>query len=264
MYCKRFLISLFLIVLLGSCKRNHVVIAEDKLVDVMADLHYAQSVRTISGRVREDFSDRDVDNLVYQKYGVSKLQVDSSLKFYATDTHRFEKIYDRVLEKLLKLETEIKAGSFLRSEIKLDSLAHYFSFDSVYKNQIIKELWDKNRKMIFPDDNEKGTGIYRVNLLPTVGPELLLKYSVLINEKEKSDSIFSSMIIEYVDGSKDSTGIYLKNSLNASTYQLMLKVDKNKIPAILRGEFAGRKVYREKYYITIDSIRLYQMNSMSL
>lgn len=102
--------------LLASCdegkeKTPEYLLEEDKMVAVMVDMHIietASNLKLISAdsatiRYQEMFSS------IFVTHEISKADYDSSLFYYATQTEQMPLIYDRVLERMYEMESEVNA-----------------------------------------------------------------------------------------------------------------------------------------------------------
>jgi response regulator RpfG family c-di-GMP phosphodiesterase len=106
---------LFLVVAL-SCSRgssNYSIIGEEKMVDVLVDIHMADATLNVANlRVVADTS---IIKLYYsdvlKKHNFTQKQFDNSIKYYSSKPKDFEKIYEKVSEKLAKLESEFQEKS---------------------------------------------------------------------------------------------------------------------------------------------------------
>ena len=96
---------------LQSCSRGDGArpeINKDKLVDVLVDIHITDGYLLYSGtRI-----DRDRDKIegaydyVLRKHNITPKQFRNTMKYYSRHTGDYERLYNKVIEKLTKLETE--------------------------------------------------------------------------------------------------------------------------------------------------------------
>lgn len=87
---------------LASCKpdRGKPCIDEEKMVEVLVDIHIAQAAL-----VREPGGDERKNNAVYYenllaKHGVNEVLFDSAVAWYSKNPDLFEKLYEKVSEKI--------------------------------------------------------------------------------------------------------------------------------------------------------------------
>ena len=83
-------------------------IKKDVLINVLFDIHLTDGYLSYSGaRI-----DRDRDRIegaydyVRRKYNITPTQFSNTMKYYSRHTDDYEKLYNKVIEKLTKYETE--------------------------------------------------------------------------------------------------------------------------------------------------------------
>lgn len=111
----RFLPSI-LLVLLFSCqetteKKPDYLLDEDKMVSVMVDMHLVETAQNLKV-IEPDSANLNYDRMfesIFVSHGVTKTAFDSSLYYYSTRTDDMNVIYDKVLEQLSELESEVKS-----------------------------------------------------------------------------------------------------------------------------------------------------------
>ncbi|HEY0900071.1 MAG TPA: DUF4296 domain-containing protein [Sphingobacteriaceae bacterium] len=107
------LLALFLgLIFLVSCTREKTpdgLIARDKMVSVLADVHLVEGYSTT---VMNGDSMKQVlanyMNLVYKKHQIDSLKFRKSLKYYSADPKVLNQMYDEVLVKLEAQQNENK------------------------------------------------------------------------------------------------------------------------------------------------------------
>jgi len=83
-------------------------IKRDKLVDVLFDIHLVDGYLAYSG-TRVDRDRNKIENAywyVLRKHNVTPRQFDNTMKYYSNHIDDYEKIYNKVIEKLTRYETE--------------------------------------------------------------------------------------------------------------------------------------------------------------
>ncbi len=103
-----FIISLILF----SCanvKRKY-LIPDKVLVPLLVDLHIADGIGAAQRALPlpEDLDSAALYNSIFEKYGVSRTQFDSTMTYYTDHPKNFNKIYEKVIEKLSRLESDLK------------------------------------------------------------------------------------------------------------------------------------------------------------
>ena len=111
---------LFILLLTGlvSCyhenkpeiKKPDPFIPEDRFVDIIVDIQIAEGVisqrRLNKVSVSNGFKD-SVYQVVFDHYGINARQLAENMDYYNNDPKNMEKIYDKVLAKLSKIEAGI-------------------------------------------------------------------------------------------------------------------------------------------------------------
>ena len=111
-------IQIFLFVLLAAvgCKKADVVtppenlIPENEMVSLLTDIHLVEGARTgliIMGD--SALAVKDYYHAYFQKYNVSQAQFDSSFIYYSKLPEQFDLMYEKVIENLSVIESELKS-----------------------------------------------------------------------------------------------------------------------------------------------------------
>ena len=87
------------------------LIDKDKMVSIMVDMHIVETAANLKiyppdsaqQLYQNDFAS------IYLTHDVSKEKFDSSMFYYATQTDQMNVIYDKVLENLSELESEVNS-----------------------------------------------------------------------------------------------------------------------------------------------------------
>jgi hypothetical protein len=108
----RFIFILLFILFVYGCSdnknNNSVILDEDTFVDVLVDIHLTDAILN-ANRYRVN-KDSVVIHLYYNdvltKHNVTQKQIQNTIDYYTNHSKKFEKIYDKVSEKIVKLEEE--------------------------------------------------------------------------------------------------------------------------------------------------------------
>jgi len=99
----------FLLILIG-CKDEAVqkpanLIAEDKMIDILSDIVVLEAIKVEN---QESLTKRGIEEnqYIYKKYKIDSLQFVKSNKFYASDINAYEKMYQKVADKIAKKRAE--------------------------------------------------------------------------------------------------------------------------------------------------------------
>lgn len=104
------------VILLASCeqkmpKRPSNVLDEDQMVSVMVDMHLVETAQNLKV-IEPDSTNSEYNRLfesIFVSHGITKARFDSSLYYYSTQTDQMNVIYDKVLEELSELESQVKS-----------------------------------------------------------------------------------------------------------------------------------------------------------
>lgn len=96
---------------LQSCSRDDGArpeINKDELVDVLFDIHIADGYLSYTGSRIDRNRDRidGVYEYVLRKHNITPKQFSNTMKYYSRHADEYETLYNKVIEKLTKFETE--------------------------------------------------------------------------------------------------------------------------------------------------------------
>lgn len=103
--------------LLLSCNNTNkktpdYLLEQDQMVELMVDMHLVETANNLK-LISPDSSTLRYQEMfasIFETHGISKMEFDSSLFYYATQTQQMDTIYDKVLEELYEMESEVNAG----------------------------------------------------------------------------------------------------------------------------------------------------------
>jgi|SRR6056297_1819797 len=101
---------LVVLVIVFACQDKKKVIPRDELVPVLVDIHLLDGAIRHS-KFRDDVKmpdSIDVYEYVLDNYGYTQEQYDSSMNYYSRNPRKFEQIYQEVLARLNRRETQVK------------------------------------------------------------------------------------------------------------------------------------------------------------
>ncbi|MFO8234427.1 MAG: DUF4296 domain-containing protein [Bacteroidales bacterium] len=102
------LLTLFLVAISCSQDSKKKIIPRDDFTDILVDVHLMDGLTSFT-EFRNEMAKKDsVEYLeaVLEHHGYTKAQYDSSLVYYSKDLKKFDQIYQDVIERLNKLETQ--------------------------------------------------------------------------------------------------------------------------------------------------------------
>ncbi|MBR5168864.1 MAG: DUF4296 domain-containing protein [Salinivirgaceae bacterium] len=109
---KRFIPIIVLLVLMQCCSRepgSRPEIERDKLVDMLIDIHMTDAYLSYQGRFGKWPKHDDAENaygFILEKYDVTPAQFMNTMKYYGRHIKEYEQIYNKVIERLTKYQTE--------------------------------------------------------------------------------------------------------------------------------------------------------------
>lgn len=114
---KIFWVWIVLVLFLG-CQSKTKVIPRDEMVKILVDVHLLDG-----GIQHAQYTDDvhlpdsiDLYDYVLDKHGYSQEQFDSSMSHYSRNPRKFDRIYQEVLSRLNRMETEVKEEQDKRRE----------------------------------------------------------------------------------------------------------------------------------------------------
>lgn len=87
------------------------IIPEDKMVDVLTDVHIVEGARIGKKVLGDSSSAKAYYDLVWHKYGITEELYDSSFRFYSRNAERMDLMYEEVLTRLTKMSSTEEAVS---------------------------------------------------------------------------------------------------------------------------------------------------------
>ena len=88
------------------------LVDEKKMVEVMVDMHLVETAHNLKllppDTTRQAYN--GMFERIYVTHQVTKTTFDSSLFYYSTQTEQMNVIYDKILEHLYELESEVSAS----------------------------------------------------------------------------------------------------------------------------------------------------------
>lgn len=106
--CLLVLMAAFVIQSCSHKDGNRPEIRKDKLVDVLVDIHLTDGYLSYSGSRIDRNRDRieGAYGYVLRKYDITPKQFSNTMKYYSSHLSDYEQLYNKVIEKLTKMETE--------------------------------------------------------------------------------------------------------------------------------------------------------------
>lgn len=118
---KQFITIILILIFIISCTSNTIykkpenLISKDQMVNLLVDMHLAQSAKTVKNI--ENKRKIDYMYLVYEKYNIDSTRFKTSNFYYTTDIDEYNEILKKVQKRLQKLKKK-----FEFEQVQKDSL----------------------------------------------------------------------------------------------------------------------------------------------
>lgn len=142
---KNWVLHILILLLFSGCTlRPFGVLSQDKMVDVLLDVHIVEAaIRTLDSNSKR-IEKQEYYNGMFAHHGITKEQFDKSLDWYSHHPSRLVEIYDAVRVKAEDLQTRVEAYEFHIDDkpTRQDSIAE---FDLWH--------WERDRLLVLNDDS---------------------------------------------------------------------------------------------------------------
>ena len=96
-----FMFCLLISVVFVACQSNlNTPIPEDKLIDILIDVHTAEALTEAESQRVRDSMNPIYYAQIYEKHGVTSTDFDSTMSVYAHNPERFDSVYARVIRRI--------------------------------------------------------------------------------------------------------------------------------------------------------------------
>lgn len=116
---------IIIVIVITACqfKKKSYIISPDKMVELLVQIHIADGVSFVSPDLQSSavYDSMVYSTFVFDKFGISREQFDSSMAYYSRKPTQLEKIYDKVVSKLSLMEVELTKEE-QEEQRRLDSL----------------------------------------------------------------------------------------------------------------------------------------------
>lgn len=147
--------TFFALFLFLSCsKKSEYVLSQNKMVNVLTDLHIADAAGTQLRHL--DLDSAGIYNWVFEKNKISSAEFDSSMAYYSRHGDKLIQIYNKVLTNLSKEEADIKEKQVKETDEKIST---------VWENTNVYRLpFDGSVNKVPFDVPIKKTGTYTISV----------------------------------------------------------------------------------------------------
>lgn len=233
------LICVALVALTGCRKGNDMVIGEEDMASLLADLHMAEAAVDLNySKFPDDSTRLALRQSVYVAHGVTPEQVDSSIGWYGHHLEEYMKVYDRTIEILKDRQKDLLASSMEHIVMEGDSvniwpLSSHFEFSQRSPSRMITFN-------IEPDSTWRDRDVF------------ILKYYLF----SAKDPVITRIAVLYADGSVAyNTGF----SRDKGTADCNIRVDSLRKPQRIVGTIIATP--RENETVRLDSISFVRMRN---
>jgi hypothetical protein len=253
---------LFFSLLIFSCSNNKYWIPEDKMVQILTDYHLTEGVAwTNSREFSYDITQQATRDLVFEKYGITKEQFDTSLYYYSVHIEKFDRIYEKVLQQLIVVESRVKAGEFDRGNIFQTSLLlrEKFPQDSTLIDSVYREIWWDKREFSMPAAGDKYRVDFELEVDTLIAKWLMLKADVILFYDDCSEKPRSTLRLHYQNDSVFEVSIPMIKDSVERTYTLQAQVCDTLRVVKISGAIINHDKCLEKKHAEVSNIRMYEL-----
>jgi hypothetical protein len=243
-----------IILLLFACEgRPKGVLSQRKMTDVLVDIHKLEGILSEKGYLYGSDTEKiKYYNFVYQKYGISQAEFDSSLVWYSKDPKKLEKIYVNVMAELEAFKTDVNNRK-------------YHPVDSAELARRTDNLWNKPTRYVFSKDSARTKLHFEIlndNLL--FGDTFVLRFLHRIAPQDSSENQHIVFRVCYRNGLMDSVYQKTYNDSILRRYTIRFPARKKLQIKSITGELLGNTHYKGAFNAFLDSISLVRKYNINL
>jgi hypothetical protein len=253
------------VVFFTSCKNNSYYIPESELVDILVDIHMSEGITNVEfHKFSEPVSKYRITNDILEMHGVEMERFDSTMHYYAQNINKYDAIYDKVIKKLILIETKIKAGEFDKSNLfsTLELIHNTFPQDSLLKDSVLKEFWWEDRDISITKTSKTDKLTFSQNyVISNHTKALLLRADILIYPDdciENPEMILNVNVENDTDSILSKTIFIVKDTL-PKMYELYVPLCDSLNVIDIEGSFFEYKACDAKRHAEINNIRIYEI-----
>lgn len=239
------LLGILVLFQLACSSRSEGVMSRREMRSFLVDYHLLEGVLSAQGIVEEDVKD-NYYHALFEKYGITKADFDSSLVYYTKNPKVFERIYNGVTNDLDEIKADVISGK-------------YFPVlpDSIRLKPEIKEIWSLDSAFHAIGDSSRSKLFFTVK-----NKNLLSKDVYYFSFRMRAfphDSILSGYTIfrvHYADGQTDSLCHEVLNDSIFRRYKYTLIAKRNFKIDSLSGVFYENLQDVDSFCVYVDSVVL--------
>ena len=86
-------------------------VSKEELINILTDLQLVQAAMKYKENSGQEIGNLNLEyhQKIFDKYGVSKEELQKNIDFYKLNIQEYDKIYEEVIENLSRMESEIKS-----------------------------------------------------------------------------------------------------------------------------------------------------------
>ena len=111
---------LLMLVVMSSCggdspKTGAGILPEKKMVDLLVDTHLTDAILYVDNSRTDEKRDKGLFYYpsLLEKYGITKVQMDSSVAWYMRNPTAYARVYEQVIKELEKRQSAIKKSALI-------------------------------------------------------------------------------------------------------------------------------------------------------
>lgn len=143
-------INVLILLVLGLCSCGNKVLKQEKMIDVLFDIHRTEACFSIAHRRATPEDQVQYYNYIFEKHGITKAQFEKSLDWYAHHPREWRMLYDELAVRSEEYLQRVENYEFTpdRQRVESDSID---TFDFWYNNSRLKLYKITNEKFIQKD-----------------------------------------------------------------------------------------------------------------
>lgn len=253
-----FLTSICLLFILGACSDGVPGQYPDreKMTDILVDVHIAEAMLSNQQNIRMS-SGENQNNTIYksvlQKYGITKMEFDSALVWYAAHPKIYMKLYNDVIAKLSDMEAQAQSDLSKQEEKN----------KAMVEKMTIKSLWKDSTKISYPYADSVDTKFpFDIATDSIKLGQLKFMATYKCQKEDLTYNLQMWLITCYADKSADTIKTEIIKSLPGSSTSVTTNLKPDKQLVQIKGYLLHHKD-TEKPKVSIESIQLEHIPSQN-
>ena len=216
---KKYILPLALtLALAASCSEPQPDIPEDKIAEIVFQMHRADAILNTKGLSDNSLKDDSLSyyNYVLIKEGITRKKFNEIIDWYLNHPKQYKDLYDKVIKKV--------------SQFEQDEARRY----EVEGNRDSNDVWNMRSTWNLPLDGETNPVAFNIDV--DSSGTYTLACDVIYYEDDLSDNPRTTLIAVYSDGTTDENSVYgVVKDGKERPVSVMLKTNPNKKLKQLKG-----------------------------